>query len=50
MLREDKMADELRRWRERRGRKPGLHAPECRNVKVNGREIVVIVKAKRQTV
>lgn len=46
---EERLEDELRRWREARHQRPGRSA-DCRTVKVNGREVVVLTKIKRTAI
>lgn len=48
MLKEN-LEDELRKWREKRGRKFGgkVMPTDRRTVRVNGQEVVVLTKSKR---
>ncbi|HYD48687.1 MAG TPA: hypothetical protein VEB21_10085 [Terriglobales bacterium] len=52
MLNKEQLEDELRRWREKRGRKFGgkQMASDRRTVRVNGQEVVVLTKSKRAPV
>lgn len=49
MLNKENLEDELRKWREKRGRKFGgkQQPTDRRTVRVNGQEVVVITKSKR---
>ena len=49
MLNKEQLEDELRKWREKRGRKFGSkqQPADRRTVRVNGQEVVVLTKMKR---
>jgi hypothetical protein len=45
------LEEQLRRWREARGSKSTMgQRRECRTVKLDGREVLVLTKPKRPTI
>lgn len=49
MLNKEQLEDELRKWREKRGKKFGgkVQPSDRRTLRVNGQEVVVLTKTKR---
>lgn len=50
MLNKENLEDELRKWREKRGRKFGnsQQPTDRRTVRVNGQEVVVLTKSSKR--